>query len=139
MDKTKLVDLLNEDLATELRSIVQYIDHIATIRGPHFTSIVEELRAHLGQELEHALALAEQIDFLGGTPDTTVPAVPPSTGARDALEQDLALEEEQLERYRQRVKDAEEAGLPDVAEALGPLLAQTQDHVRDLRAALEEG
>ena len=139
MDRTKLVDLLNEDLATELRSIVQYINHIATIRGPEFAATVEELRAHLGQEVEHALTLAEQIDFLEGQPETTVPAVGVATDARDALQQDLELEEEQLERYRQRTTEAEEAGLPDVAAALQPLLEQTQNHVRDLRAALEEG
>ncbi len=37
---------------------------------------------------------------------------------------------------RQRVADAGELGLPDVAEALKPLLTQTQDHVADLRDAL---
>lgn len=138
MDRAKLVDLLNEDLATELRSIVQYISHIATIRGPEFAATVDELRTHLGQEVEHALTLAEQIDFLDGQPETTVPAIPLATDATDALQQDLALEEEQLERYRQRVGDAKDAGLPDVEIALMPLLEQTQDHVRDLRAALEE-
>ena len=139
METQKLIDLLNEDLRSELRSIVQYVRHIATIRGPEYGAILEELRDHLGQEVNHALVLAEQVDFLGGEPDTSFPGVRPAADARAALEMDLELEEEQLERYRQRVKDAEAAGLPDVAEALGPLLEQTQDHVRDLRAALEEG
>jgi bacterioferritin len=30
-------------------------------------------------------------------------------------------------------------GLPDVAEAIRPILQQTQDHVIELRAALGEG
>ena len=137
MEKEKLVALLNEDLQSELRSIVQYVNHVATIRGPQYGAIASELREHLGQELNHALVLAEQVDFLGGTPETSVPAVPQAAGAREALEQDLELEEEQLDRYRQRVSQCEDAGLADVAEALGPLLEQTQDHVRELRAALE--
>lgn len=137
MDKQKLIDLLNEDLRSELQSIVQYVRHVATIRGPEYGAIVEELRDHLGQEVNHALVLAEQVDFLGGEPETSVPEIRAADDARGALTMDLELEEEQLDRYRQRVKDAEDAGLPDVAEALGPLLEQTQDHVRDLRAALE--
>lgn len=137
MSNDKLIDLLNEDLAFELQSIVQYVHHVATIKGPQFGAIAEELRGHLEQELHHALVLAEQVDFLGGEPQTTVPAIPKASGAEEALRQDLELEEEQLERYRRRVDDAEQAGLHDVAQALGPLLEQTQDHVRDLRAALD--
>lgn len=53
-----------------------------------------------------------------------------------ALKADLELEERQLQRYRDRVSEAAELGLPDVAEALRPLLTQTQDHVIELRDAL---
>lgn len=48
---------------------------------------------------------------------------------RPALQADLELEERQLQRYRDRVAEAGTLGLPDVAEALRPLLEQTQDHV----------
>jgi bacterioferritin len=130
------VDLLNEDLATEFRSIVQYTQHIATAKGLEVQSIVQELRTHVGQELQHALALAEQIDFLGGVPTTAVPSVPTETDTKRALELDLQLEEEQLQRYRERIDQAVELSLRDVAEALRPLLQQTQEHVRDLRSAL---
>lgn len=136
MDRDKLVELLNEDLQTEFQSIVQYVQHTAIIKGPEFISTIEELRAHLGQELEHALILAEQVDFLGGTPTVEVPAVESESDSRRALELDLGLETRQLERYRERVEQTIEMGLPDVAEALRPLLQQTQDHVRDLQTAL---
>ena len=136
MDKNELISELNDDLASEYRSIVQYVQHIATVSGPEYQSTVEELRTHLPQELEHALILAEQIDFLGGVPSVRVPDVPSATDARAALELDLDLEEHQLQRYRERTEQATELGLADVAEALRPLLQQTQDHVRDLRGAL---
>ncbi len=136
MDKTKLLELLNGDLELEYRSIVQYIQHIATAKGAEFQSTIEELRAHVGQELDHATALAEQIDFLGGVPSVTVPTVPDAGSTREALELDLELEQGQLERYRERVTQTEQMGLGDVTEALRPLLQQTQDHVRDLQGAL---
>lgn len=136
MDTEKFISLLNEDLATEYQSIVQYVTHIATIRGAEYQSLAAELEAHLGQELEHALTLARQIDFLGGTPGTDVPKVAAHEDTKSALQADLELEEHQLERYRERVSEAEELDLPDVAEVLSPILEQTQDHVRDLRTAL---
>ena len=138
MSQEALVELLNEDLELEYRSIVQYVNHIATVKGVEFQSTLDELTVHVGQELEHALVLARQIDFLGGTPSTTVPVVPNRGSAREAMQDDLDLETTQLERYRERVVQADEIGLPDVAEALAPLLQQTQEHARDLIAVLGE-
>jgi bacterioferritin len=135
-DKRQFLELLNEDLGTEYQSIVQYVQHSATIKGAEYRSIVEELGNHLSQELQHALTLAQQIDFLGGAPTVAVPGVPDVADGAAALRADLDLEEHQLERYRQRVAQAGELGLPDVAEALKPLLTQTQDHVAELRDAL---
>ncbi len=137
-EQTTLVDHLNEDLRLEFQSIVQYVQHVAVITGPEYTSIVDELKIHLGQELAHATVLAEQVAFLGGTPETAVGEPPAVTDSHGALAADLDLEERQLDRYRERVAEANDAGLPDVAEALRPLLTQTQEHVRDLKAALGE-
>ena len=136
MDKAEVTERLNADLGTEYQSIVQYVQHVATVKGAQYLSIVEELDKHLAQELEHAKTLARQIDFLGGTPTVAVPPVADSPDGAAALQADLELEERQLQRYRDRVSEAGELGLPDVAEALRPLLEQTQDHVIDLRDAL---
>jgi bacterioferritin len=67
---------------------------------------------------------------------TTVPPVERSADSRGALKEDLRLETAQLGRYRERFAQATELNLPDVAQALQPLLEQTQEHVRDLRTAL---
>lgn len=138
MDMDTFIERLNEDLGTEYQSIVQYIQHTATVKGPEYHSIVEELNNHLTQELQHAKILAQQIDFLGGTPTVKVPDIPDASDGASALKADKELEERQLDRYRQRVAEANELGLPDVAEALRPLLQQTQDHVRELQDALNE-
>lgn len=137
MENRELVDALNEDLATELKSIVQYVQHIAMLKGAEYVSTINELSTHVTQELQHALTIAQQVDFLGGVPTTTVPAVPDAVDTETALKLDLQLEESQLDRYRERTKQAVDLGLPDVAEALRPLLEQTQEHVRDLRTVLE--
>jgi len=70
------------------------------------------------------------------SPATQASEVPAFTDSRGALESDLRLEVDQLDRYRDRVRQATDLGLIDVAEALRPLLTQTQEHVRDLQSAL---
>ena len=80
MDHDDLIKLLNQDLEMEFQSIVQYVQHVATISGAEYTSTVDELKIHLTQELAHATALAEQISFLGGEPSTQVPDI--TTAAR---------------------------------------------------------
>jgi bacterioferritin len=132
----KLITAMNEDLELEYRSIVQYIQHLAVVKGARFQGIRDEISAHIGQEVQHALTLATQIDFLGGTPTVDVAPVHADTTTPEALASDLALEERQLDRYRERIEQANELGLPDVADILSPLLTETQEHIRDLRAAL---
>ena len=61
MDQQAFIALLNEDLESEYRSIVQYVQHTATIKGAAYLSIVAELKQHLDQELTHATTLAEQM------------------------------------------------------------------------------
>jgi bacterioferritin len=85
---------------------------------------------------QHAQILAEQIAFLGGLPTTRVHDVPSWTASTEALRADLRLEEAQLGRYRERFAQANGLGLAAVAEALRPLLEQTQEHVRDWQGAL---
>ena len=135
-DSDQLVTDLNEDLQLEFQSIVQYVNHIATITGAEYTSTVDELKIHLTQELHHATVLAEQVGFLDAIPASGVPPIAVASDARSALQADLDLETRQLQRYRERVEQATALGLPDVAEALRPLLTETQEHVRDLEAVL---
>jgi len=136
MDQNSFVALLNEDLELEYQSIVQYVHHIATVKGAEYQSTLDELGVHLRQELDHALVLARQIDFLGGVPSTNVPTFGHEEEAQAALRADLDLENTQLERYRERVAQAEDLGLPDVAGAITPILEQTQEHTRDLLAVV---
>ena len=135
MDKESFIDALNEDLQTEYQSIVQYINHIATVTGAEFLSTIAELKVHVSQELNHAQILAEQISFLGGSPTTTVPAVEVASG-REALAGRSPPGGVPTRAVPESVCQAMDLGLADVAEALRPLLEQTQEHVRDLQTAL---
>ncbi|MEE4185621.1 MAG: ferritin-like domain-containing protein [Gammaproteobacteria bacterium] len=134
--KKDLITELNKDLQLEYKSIVLYVTQIASLKGAKYQQTIEELRAHLDQEVQHAITVAQQIDFLGGKPSTTLPDFPLEDNAKEAFEADLELESRQLDRYRERVQQADDLGLPDVAEALSPVLEETQHHLRDLKSVL---
>ena len=68
ISRKELIDLLNGDLAREYQAIIAYVIYSQTLRGAEYMAIAKELEAHAAQELGHAITIAKQIDYLGGTP-----------------------------------------------------------------------
>ena len=67
-DKQGIIDGLNEDLSREYQAIIQYVVFSSSLKGAEYGDIAEELKLHASEELEHALEVAKQIDYLGGDP-----------------------------------------------------------------------
>ena len=60
---------MNEDLAREYQAIIAYVVYSQTIKGDAaYQAIAKKLEKHAVEELQHALLIAKQIDYLGGTP-----------------------------------------------------------------------
>jgi bacterioferritin len=68
MKRETLIGLLNNDLALEYSAAIQYIQHAAVMTGAQFGDVIKELKIHANEEIQHAVILADQIDFLGGVP-----------------------------------------------------------------------
>src|SRR5205807_9208487 len=68
ISREQLIFLLNEDLAREYQAIIAYVVYSQVIKGAANMAIAQELEKHAKEELEHALTIAKQIDYLGGTP-----------------------------------------------------------------------
>src|SRR5262249_22727224 len=66
--RERLIELLNEDLAREYQAIIAYIVYSQVLKGAQYMTIAGELEKHAKQELDHALIIAKQIDYLGGMP-----------------------------------------------------------------------
>src|SRR5438105_8682585 len=92
--REKLIKLLNEDLAREFQAIIAYVVYSQVLKGPEYMAIAAELEKHAGQELQHALIIAKQIDYLGGTPIATAKPVRTSPRAEEMLQFDLDNENE---------------------------------------------
>jgi bacterioferritin len=94
------------------------------------------LKKHAHEELQHALIIADQIDYLGGSPTATPKEVKLSDKPEDMIRFDLDNETETIKNYRVRVKQAEAIGHYALADQLRKIIAQEQDHQHDLATAL---
>ena len=134
--REQMVALLNEDLAGEYQAIIAYTVYSQMLKGAAYTDIARELEAHAGEELAHAIKIAKQIDYLGGTPCVTPKPVKTSNDAVTMLRADLENERVTVGRYRERIQQAEAMGEFALSETLRAIIVQEQEHEIDLAAAL---
>jgi len=131
-----LIALLNEDLAREYQAIIAYVVYSQVLKGAAFMSIASELEKHAGEELQHAIILANQIDYLGGMPAVVPKQVKTSEKAEDMLRFDLDNENETIRNYRERVRQCDALSEYALAEQIREILVQEQDHQQALATAL---
>ena len=131
-----MIRLLNEDLAREFQAVIAYVVYSQTMKGAKFQAIAGELQKHAGEELEHALQIAKQIDYFNGTPVTVPKAVKMSAKAEDMLHFDLKNELDTIKAYRDRIRQADAMGEFGLSEVLRRIIAQEQEHLTDLADAL---
>ncbi|MEP7064666.1 MAG: ferritin-like domain-containing protein [Gemmatimonadota bacterium] len=134
--RDQLVEGLQQDLAREYKAIIQYVIFSQKLDTARFQNIAGELEKHAHEELDHALAIARQIDYFGAYPVHTPAAVEVSDDNEAMLWADLRAEDDTIENYRQRIRQAEELGEFALAEVLQELIKQEQDHQIDLASAL---
>lgn len=131
MDKTKLIERLNEDLAGELSAMIQYLTYAAKATGPYRPQLTQFFLAELPDEQAHAQFLANKIVALGGEPTTQARPVPTATGNREMLQAVAVAERKAIADYTERAGDAEAFGDKG-------LVVQLEDMVRDESTHAEE-
>jgi bacterioferritin len=136
--RDRLAELLNEDLAREYQAIIAYVVYSQVLKGAEYMNIADQLQLHAAQELQHALTLSRQIDYLGKMPTITPKQVKTSENAREMLRFDLDNENETVRNYRERIRQCEALGEFAMAEQIRQILVQEQDHQIDLATALGE-
>jgi bacterioferritin len=134
----RLAELLNEDLSREYQAIIAYVVYSQVLSGAQYMNIAAQLEIHAKQELDHALILSRQIDYLGKMPVVTPKPVRTSKNPKDMLRYDLENENETIRNYRDRIRQCEMLGEYAMAEQIRQILIQEQDHQIDLATALGE-
>lgn len=138
ISRDRLGELLNEDLAREYQAIISYVVYSQVLSGAQYTDIAAQLEIHARQELDHALIISRQIDYLGKMPAVTPKPVRTSKDAVEMLRFDLENENDTVRNYRDRVRQCEALGEYAMAEQIRQILMQEQDHQIDLATALGE-
>lgn len=138
ISRERLAELLNEDLSREYQAIIAYVVYSQVLKGAAFMNIADQLQIHAKQELDHALILSRQIDYLGKTPTVVPKPVRISEDSKELLRFDLDNENETIRNYRIRVRQCEALGEFALAEQIRQILVDEQDHQIDLATALGE-
>jgi bacterioferritin len=129
---------LQEDLSREYQAILAYVVYSQALKGAQYMTIAKELEVHAGEELQHAITIAKQIDYLGGMPNATALPVKITDNAEEMLRADLQNENDTVRAYRERVRQAEALGEFAISEEIREILLQEQEHQIDLATALGE-
>jgi bacterioferritin len=134
--REELIAALNEDLSREYQAIIGYVNYSQVLKGAAYMTIAEELAVHAEEELNHALQIANHVDYLGGMPSVIAKPVKTSKKAEDMLRFDLDNETETIRNYRRRIKQADALNEFAISESIRGILVQEQDHLIALATAL---
>lgn len=137
MDKKKLIDNLNEDLAGELSAITQYLTYAAKATGPHRPQLVDFFNAEIPDETMHAQFLASKIVALGGEPTTEAREVPAASNNKEMLEAVMAAEKQAIEDYSVRADEAEAFGDKGLQVALEDIVRDETEHYEETKQILK--
>lgn len=132
MDKAKLIEGLNQDLADELGTICRYIQQAAMAVGFVGHEVREFVQAEVADEVKHALFLADKIVALGGNPEIKPAPFKVLKDPKAMLEHDLELERQAIKHYTERVQQADAVGEVGLKVRLEDIIADETDHAEEI-------
>lgn len=138
MDKQKLIDGLNEDLANELSAIAQYITYAAKASGPMRLQLSQFFLAEVADETLHAQYLANKVVALGGEPNTMAAPVPAAKNNHEMLERVLEAEKRAIAGYTERARQAEAYGDKGLQVQLEDMVRDESNHYEETERILRE-
>jgi bacterioferritin len=138
-DRKKIVQLLNEALATELVCVLRYKRHYFVTKGIKAKVAAAEFLEHAQQEQAHADQIAQRIVQLGEEPDmnpSTLTArshaeYDENTELTAMLQADLIAERVAIESYREMIAYIGPRD-PTTRRILEGILAQEEEHAEDI-------
>ncbi|WP_329154579.1 ferritin-like domain-containing protein [Streptomyces sp. NBC_01456] len=143
-DLERVLQVLNEALATEIVCTLRYRRHYYTASGLYSEPVAAEFLEHAAEEQQHADKVAQRIVQLGGEPDFN-----PDTLTRRAhagydasadliemIKEDLIAERVAIASYTEIAKWLGD-GDPTTRRVFEDLLAKEEEHADDLRGLLE--
>ena len=144
-DRTTVVKLLNEALATEIVCVLRYRRHHFMAQGMNADPVAAEFLVHANEEQQHADQIAARIVQLNGEPNFSPEGLLSRSHAEyvegkdlvDMIKEDLVAERVAIDSYREMV---EYLGDKDTTtkRMLEGILAMEEEHADDLQGLLAD-
>jgi bacterioferritin len=142
-DLARVIDVLNEALATELVCVMRYKRHYFTADGIHAQAVAQEFQEHATQEQEHADRIAQRIVQLGGSPNfdpdglskRSLSEYDAQESLLDMIREDLVAERIAIDSYAEMVRWLGNDD-PTTRSLIEGILAVEEEHAEDLRSLL---
>ena len=143
-DRTAVVKILNEALATEIVCVLRYKRHHFMASGIHAQAVAAEFLEHANEEQGHADQIAERITQLGGAPDLNPHSLATRSHSEyvegttliDMLQENLVAERVAIESYSEMIRYIGDKD-PTTRRLLESILAVEEEHAEDLKTLLE--
>lgn len=143
-DREKVIQLLNEALATELVCVLRYKRHYFMADGIHAEPVAAEFLEHAQEEMVHADRIAQRIVQLRGEPNFSPDGLTQRSHAeyvegrtlKDMIKENLVAERIAIESYREMIAYVGKQD-PTTRRILEDILASEEDHADDLVSLLE--
>jgi bacterioferritin len=143
-DRKRVIDVLNEVLATELVCVLRYKRHHYTAQGINSGPVAQEFLEHANEEQEHADMVAHRIVQLGGEPDFSPEGLAirshseydASTDLLQMVREDLVAERVAITSYQEIVRWLGE-GDPTSRRVIETILETEEEHADDLLTILQ--
>lgn len=133
-----LIAGLNEDLAAEYSAMIQYIYNASVVSGLSRQILKPFFEEEARDEMRHAAYLSEKIFNLGGNPIVQPTEVKRNIGVRDMLEHTLHEEKDTIQRYTERIQQADQLGDIALKVQLEDMIADETRHMEDIKRLLND-
>ncbi len=134
----KLMEYLNKAIAREIQVAVQYMwQHVQWSGVKHF-AVKDELKKIAIDEMKHAEAIAERLNYFGGIPTTKPDPIFVGKELKEMLQQDAKDEEAAITLYKEIMGIAQAEKDETTWKLFQDILADEEDHHDTFTSLLEE-
>jgi bacterioferritin len=140
-DRERLIEVLNQVVATEIVCYLRYSQHAIAATGIDRAQVAAEFTEHATQEMQHGLWAAERVSQLGGKPDfdpTTLKershteyVTTDETDLKRMLQENLIAERIVITTYQEMIRWIGESD-PTTRRMLERILEEEEEHADDL-------
>ncbi|HEY7112354.1 MAG TPA: ferritin-like domain-containing protein [Thermoanaerobaculia bacterium] len=142
-DRKKVIEVLNQALATEIVCVLRYKRHYFMANGIHAKAIAEEFLQHANEEQGHADQIAERITQLDGAPDFSPEGLAGRSHSEykegktlvDMIKEDLVAERIAIESYGEIIRFLGDRDITS-RRLMEEILAVEEEHADDMKNLL---